>query len=194
MTAFIAGVILLLNLWIGKRTGVSVAPEKAMADIDRCLYVLKTLENRWQMAGRLWDILHGLATMRSETIPAEHVSRKRSRQPNAVEAHDVGTTHTPTSEIASAPPHLNTPHFGYDPGISEMAALNLSSGSDSNQNISHYPQPLDHGLETILPTAVDSGAVMTNDGAWFNIPMHFDVDDWEFFVASINEFNQNAPR
>ncbi len=46
MTAFIAGVILLLNLWIGKRAGVSVAPEKAMADIDRCLYVLKTLENR----------------------------------------------------------------------------------------------------------------------------------------------------
>ena len=46
MAAFIAGVMLLLNLWIGKRTGVSVAPEKAMADIDRCLYVLKTLEKR----------------------------------------------------------------------------------------------------------------------------------------------------
>ncbi|KAF8315963.1 fungal-specific transcription factor domain-containing protein [Amanita rubescens] len=138
MTAFIAGVILLLNLWIGKRAGVSVAPEKAMADIDRCLYVLKTLENRWQMAGRLWDILHGLATMRSDAIPAEHVSRKRSRQsqlPNPVEAHDVGTNSkidAPLSPIASAPPHLDT-HFGYGPGITEMAALNLSSGSDSNQ-------------------------------------------------------------
>lgn len=46
MAAFIAGVILLLNVWIGKRTGVSVAPEKAMADIERCLYVLKKLEKR----------------------------------------------------------------------------------------------------------------------------------------------------
>lgn len=120
------------------------------------------------------DILHGLATMRSETIPAEHVSRKRSRQsqlPNAVKAHDVGTNSTTDTPLSSVPPHLDA-HFGYDPAISEMAGLNLSSGSDSNQNISHYPQPL--GLETILPTAVDSGAVTTNDGAWFNIPMHFE--------------------
>ncbi len=77
------------------------------------------------------------------------------------------------SQITSASPHLDT-HFGYDPGISEMAALNLSPGSDSNQNINHYSQPVDPSLETILPTAVDSGTVATNDGAWFNIPMHFE--------------------
>ncbi|KAG1759731.1 fungal-specific transcription factor domain-containing protein [Suillus occidentalis] len=42
-----------LNIWGGKRSGLYTDPTKEMADVHKCMSVLKSCEKRWHTAGRL---------------------------------------------------------------------------------------------------------------------------------------------
>lgn len=44
MSLFTAGIVLLLNIWGGKRSGLSTDPAKEMADVHKCMKMLKLLE------------------------------------------------------------------------------------------------------------------------------------------------------
>lgn len=44
--AFTAGIVLLLNIWGGKKSGLSTDPLKEMADVHKCMGLLKSLEGR----------------------------------------------------------------------------------------------------------------------------------------------------
>ena len=54
MPVFTSGVVLLLSIWGGKRSGLSMDPSKEMVDVHKCMKVLKASEDRWHSAGRLW--------------------------------------------------------------------------------------------------------------------------------------------
>lgn len=71
MSVFTAGIVLLLNIWGGKRSGLSTDPNKEMADVHKCMQSLRSCEeryvmfdlvlvhsdnpsHRWHSAGRLW--------------------------------------------------------------------------------------------------------------------------------------------
>jgi hypothetical protein len=57
MPVFTSGVVLLLSIWGGKRSGLSVDPNKEMVDVYKCMKVLKAEEGRWHSAGRLWCVV-----------------------------------------------------------------------------------------------------------------------------------------
>ncbi|THH12666.1 hypothetical protein EW146_g7482 [Bondarzewia mesenterica] len=59
--AFISGIMLLVNIWGRKKSGLSIDPVKEMEDVHLCIQVLRDSESRWPMAGRLLDILSELA-------------------------------------------------------------------------------------------------------------------------------------
>ena len=44
MSLFTAGIVLLLNIWGGKRSGLSTDPAKEMADVHKCMKMLRALE------------------------------------------------------------------------------------------------------------------------------------------------------
>ncbi|KAI9000492.1 fungal-specific transcription factor domain-containing protein [Trametes punicea] len=69
MALFTAGIVLLLNIWGGKRSGLSTDPSKEMADVHKCMKMLRLLEPRWHTAGRLWDILYELASVGDLPLP-----------------------------------------------------------------------------------------------------------------------------
>lgn len=46
MAVFTAGIVLLLNIWGGKRSGLSTDPNKEMADVHKCMQVLQACESR----------------------------------------------------------------------------------------------------------------------------------------------------
>ncbi|KAM5539214.1 hypothetical protein V8D89_007087 [Ganoderma adspersum] len=81
MALFTAGIVLLLNIWGGKRSGLSTDPAKEMADVHKCMKMLRTLEPRWHTAGRLWDILYELASVGDLPLPqaSPAPSNKRER-------------------------------------------------------------------------------------------------------------------
>ncbi|PPQ77624.1 hypothetical protein CVT25_011235 [Psilocybe cyanescens] len=69
MSVFTSGVVLLLSIWGGKRSGLSTDPNKEMEDVHKCMEVLRSSEDRWHSAGRLWDILYELASVGDLPLP-----------------------------------------------------------------------------------------------------------------------------
>ena len=57
MTAFTAGIVLLLSIWGAKRSGLSTDPKKEMAEVHKCMQIIKSSEARWHGAGRLWCVI-----------------------------------------------------------------------------------------------------------------------------------------
>uniref|UniRef100_A0A0W0EU63 Transcription factor domain-containing protein n=1 Tax=Moniliophthora roreri TaxID=221103 RepID=A0A0W0EU63_MONRR len=78
--AFTAGVILLLNIWGGKRSGLSIDPVKEMSDVHKCMQVLHECQKRWHMAGRSWDIMYELATVGELPLPKSSPNTQNKRE------------------------------------------------------------------------------------------------------------------
>lgn len=54
---FNCAIIILLDVWSCRPSG---DPDNDMAQVQKCLEFFHSLETRWQLAGRIWDILHSL--------------------------------------------------------------------------------------------------------------------------------------
>ncbi|CCM00118.1 uncharacterized protein FIBRA_02145 [Fibroporia radiculosa] len=98
MALFTCGIVLLLNIWGGKRSGFTTDPAKEMADVHKCMKMLKVLEPRWHIAGRLWDVLYELASVGDLPLPQNTPpSHKRDRDA------DSPRSATSTQSIPSTP-------------------------------------------------------------------------------------------
>ncbi|KAK1232796.1 Gypsy retrotransposon integrase-like protein 1 [Marasmius sp. AFHP31] len=109
MVLFNSAIVLLLKIWGGKSSGLATDPHRDLSDVHTSVRVLKTYEERWQIAGRLCDILTELISF-SEIAPAP-----ASREANSLKR--------PRSDF------IDDPH---DPQESteSSAVVSLSSGSD----------------------------------------------------------------
>ncbi|KAF7351484.1 Zn(2)-C6 fungal-type domain-containing protein [Mycena sanguinolenta] len=58
-----ASLMLLLNVWSGRRTGLAPHMNTAIAEVHKCMRVVKLFETRWQAAGIFWDMLNELASV-----------------------------------------------------------------------------------------------------------------------------------
>ncbi|KAF9526547.1 fungal-specific transcription factor domain-containing protein [Crepidotus variabilis] len=59
---FAVGVVLLLNIWSGKRSGSAPNPKRELESVSRCVKMLESTEERWSGPGRFKDILQVLFT------------------------------------------------------------------------------------------------------------------------------------
>ncbi|KAF8971207.1 fungal-specific transcription factor domain-containing protein [Flammula alnicola] len=94
ITAFTAALILLLNIWSGKRSGYAPNPKREMEDVRRCMEILRACERRWASAGRYRDILNELAFAGDVTIPTNQPTAT-SRKKRFREADDDPPTVSP---------------------------------------------------------------------------------------------------
>ncbi|KAI5115861.1 hypothetical protein M0805_001580 [Coniferiporia weirii] len=81
IASFTAGIVLLLNIWGAKKSGTFVDSGNQMADVRKCMQVLRATEERYISAGRLWDVLNELAC--AGDIPVDKgtpPSNKRERE------------------------------------------------------------------------------------------------------------------
>ncbi|KAF8896036.1 fungal-specific transcription factor domain-containing protein [Infundibulicybe gibba] len=101
--AFTAGIVLLLNMWGGKRAGLSSDPNKEMVDVHRCMRILRGCEDRWPMAGRLWDILCELASVGDLPLPrfSPPASNKRERDAEDPIVPSLASSESPPPRIAN---------------------------------------------------------------------------------------------
>ncbi|KAK7027260.1 Gypsy retrotransposon integrase-like protein 1 [Paramarasmius palmivorus] len=77
---FTAGVVLLLNIWGGKRSGLTIDPVKEMSDVHKCMQALQVCEKRWHMAGRSWDVMCELATVGQLPLPQSSPTSQNKRE------------------------------------------------------------------------------------------------------------------
>ncbi|KAJ6480448.1 fungal-specific transcription factor domain-containing protein, partial [Mycena sanguinolenta] len=66
---FTSAIVLLLNVWSGRRTGLVPDPSREMANVHKCMEVVRLCEDRWQAAGLFWDILAELASVGQLPLP-----------------------------------------------------------------------------------------------------------------------------
>jgi len=209
-SAFITGIVLFLNLISGKRAGVAVAPDKNLADLDRCLQVLKQIESTWHIAGRFWDVLHGLATIRNEldtTSPDPRLSKKRSyqsRSSSVTSASNVAVTPEISLPLDYLPPDVRGSPYGAPPswvpdGSHLMQTVKAESfqGPRLTKAANVDPHPFIADDENIFPMSaqMEMGNAFIDDGTlpmWYNLPMNFNVHEWESFISSVNEASQNS--
>ncbi|KAJ7032357.1 fungal-specific transcription factor domain-containing protein [Mycena alexandri] len=76
-----AGIVLLLNVWSGQRTGLAPDMNTAIAEVHKCMQAIRVCEQRWQMAGLFWDILNELATVGHVPLPT-HTSQTTTLNPS----------------------------------------------------------------------------------------------------------------
>ena len=113
MPIFTSGIVLLLNIWGGKRSGININPVKEMEDVHRCMSVLSQSEKRcfcssrlesnadygrprWHSAGRLWDILYELVSVGDLPLPqaSPNPSNKRERDSDSPLSAEASNTNT----------------------------------------------------------------------------------------------------
>ncbi|KAJ2930730.1 hypothetical protein H1R20_g6368, partial [Candolleomyces eurysporus] len=140
---FTAGLMLLLNFWRARHTGVPLADEvRDMNSIFTSIKVLQTYEARWHSAGRFCDILMALVSM--GMVPLEQVKRpKRRRSTEDDDESDVedaqfcspGPQNDVTTEAATASPTNTSASLRTnDPPASE-SPRSLPTTNESQENV-----------------------------------------------------------
>ncbi|KAK0225100.1 fungal-specific transcription factor domain-containing protein [Armillaria nabsnona] len=97
LDAFAAGIVLLLNIWGGKKSGLALNPKKEMQDVFKCMQVMKDMESTYHLAGRLWDFMYQLANASDLPLPEQDSppAQKRARD------HDTPGTASDTDSSRS---------------------------------------------------------------------------------------------
>ncbi|KAI0337248.1 hypothetical protein BDW22DRAFT_1364333 [Trametopsis cervina] len=138
MSLFLAGIILLLNIWGGKRAGsVITDPAKEMEDVHKAMKMLKALERRWHTAGRLWDIMYELAEVGDLPLPqpSPQPTNKRDRDADIIQ-EGTDSSSSPASEVR---------HFAGSKRVNEAKARQSSS------SLSPVPSQLSQSIDTPPP-------------------------------------------
>ncbi|KAF5374528.1 hypothetical protein D9615_009070 [Tricholomella constricta] len=102
---FTAGLVLLLNIWGGKRAGLSTDPSKEMNDVHKCMQALRRCESRWHSAGRLWDIMYELASVGELPLPnpSPPANNKRERDSDSPASSTTHSTNSPSVAGSETP-------------------------------------------------------------------------------------------
>ncbi|KAJ7673799.1 fungal-specific transcription factor domain-containing protein [Mycena polygramma] len=212
---FTSGIILLLNVWSGKRTGLVSDTNRDMVNVHKCMEVMRFYENRWQSAGSLWDVLAELASVGRLPLPNAPSKRTGSEQQS-----DIGSTSTVNTSQGSRNPHeafgrpIHDPRFRA-PYVTMPQAASLAGaiGGDyetfgraamAPSTFAPTPAP-----ETWFPAddpyaqmdpaqasreLADMMNLIDNDtiAMWTNAPMGMEVDDWGNYFSSFGELTQES--
>ncbi|KAF9049328.1 hypothetical protein BDZ89DRAFT_1033163 [Hymenopellis radicata] len=164
---FSSAIVLLLNIWGGKRTRMNLNPVKEMLDVHKCMQVLRDMENTRHFAGRLWDILYQLASVGNLPLPEDNApaALKRHRDDDDVLATTEQTTRKSVSTGDEAP------------------APTIPSHPELYQSTSYATQSPDHlfnGYPMCSSTTISNGNGLWNmpqDSDVFNIPLPMHSSD-----------------
>ncbi|KII90496.1 hypothetical protein PLICRDRAFT_697043 [Plicaturopsis crispa FD-325 SS-3] len=143
---FSSAVVLLLNIWSGKRSGLALDPVQEMSDVYKCMAVLKSAEECWHIAGCLWDVLYELATIGDLPVPYSNPvdSRKRSRQSESNDASAyIHTTSPGNFDAAISPNNASAP------------PMSRPQRSQQYSAVQSMPSPLDDASMFSLPIHSD---------------------------------------
>ncbi|KAK0210242.1 fungal-specific transcription factor domain-containing protein [Desarmillaria ectypa] len=165
LNAFAAGIVLLLNIWGGKKSGVALNPKKEMQDVFKCMQVLKDVESTYQFAGRLWDFLYQLANAGDLPLPEQNspLAQKRGRD------HDITST---ASDTDSSQSQTNSSTEEMSPFAPESTDSTIFDTGDASTHLQQPPsQPYTSSTAPNL-LAGPFHAPYTSQDHLFGLPMH----------------------
>ncbi|KAK0466105.1 fungal-specific transcription factor domain-containing protein [Desarmillaria tabescens] len=173
--SFHAAVVLLINIWGGRRTGQGINVDTEMEDVHRCMRVLANAEIRYQFAGVLWDILYELASAGDLPLPD-------SREKDIVESFKLSENADqrpfadPQQSLFTLP--INNTDFGQMP---------LHGQVDLSDHISDWYNANPYNWSAAPATASQVDNVMR--AIWDRAPSGLEPDYWRDYA----EFSESHP-
>ncbi|CDO71787.1 hypothetical protein BN946_scf184939.g11 [Trametes cinnabarina] len=189
MALFTAGIVLLLNIWGGKRSGLATDATKEMADVHKCMKMLKLLEAHWHTAGRLcmsytqdWPPSSQPQPQRPAPMPSSMPSAADGRaqpptqldprvlsmftMPGAAAFNEMFTT---SSQSATPGPGPFAQHFSAD---SDMQGMPPDAGGGGGGVPGLTPQELAFADNTL--------------DMWSSAPTGFEWADWGTYINNVS--------
>ncbi|KAJ7141995.1 fungal-specific transcription factor domain-containing protein [Mycena filopes] len=100
---FTSGLILLMNVWSGKRTGLPPHMNSAIVEVHKCMASIRQCERRWQNAGLLWDLLYNLAAIGQFPLPKTPPQQQSPNANKRAREHEDDDDHTGYPDAAAGP-------------------------------------------------------------------------------------------
>ncbi|KAJ6539990.1 hypothetical protein DFH09DRAFT_1368606 [Mycena vulgaris] len=215
IAVFTSAIVLLLNVWSGKRTGLVSNPSPEIANVHKCMEVIRLCEDRWESTGFLWDILYELGSVGQLPL---NLSAPRMR----MVGHDRGDSHQAVasngepilpvdrsmqkifdSHLCATNVQLAPPHSGPFAG---------APGTTAGGEVASGVASIEPGVFTSPDewfTADDPFAEMQGDPgqasrerdvlmslldsdtlAMWNPPTGVEADDWGYYLTNFGEITQ----
>ncbi|KAF7328387.1 Zn(2)-C6 fungal-type domain-containing protein [Mycena venus] len=116
-SVFTSGVILLLNVWSGKRTGLPPHMNSAITEVHKCMATMRVCEKMWQTAGLYYDLLYELATIGQVPLPKDAAPAPTSAAavPARPNGHKRGREDDDDDDDAAQYPRAPAPPVAYPP-------------------------------------------------------------------------------
>ncbi|KAK7026301.1 Zn(2)-C6 fungal-type domain-containing protein [Favolaschia claudopus] len=213
---FTSSIILLLNIWSVKRKGMPQDLTREMAHVQKCMDVVKLCEERWQVAGLLWDVLAELASVGQLPLPgvpqnataqaqrnnsASHLSMDSSINPvYSYRKHESRSPELVPVEPCSSFSKLIGLHgdpvdLDMGPSVFAPAPANMnvtsSAASASAEHASNNSNSNSNAYMDPAQASRELGDMMDLiDTMWANAPVGLDVDVWGTYLESFNEMAQ----
>ncbi|KAJ7110599.1 fungal-specific transcription factor domain-containing protein [Mycena epipterygia] len=197
---FTSGIVLLLNIWGGNRSGR--VQDADLSDVHRCMTVLRGYKERWPSAGHLLDTLEQLLKVdhapTTKPLQADYdPSPFVASDPRVSAAHSsAGTIHQLTSHsaaLSAAYGLMLDDMVNHVEGPGEAPARVPALGDASSFTAPSFIAP--HGFDLTdtqycgLPDFGINGenADMNPDtvAIWSTAPSAFEVSDWDLYLSSM---------
>ncbi|KAF7340578.1 Zn(2)-C6 fungal-type domain-containing protein [Mycena sanguinolenta] len=186
-SVFTSGMILLLNVWNGKRTGLPPGLNSAITEVHKCLATLRVCEKLWQVAGLFCDLLCELASIGQLPVPEGAVQPTPETSVYAREEDkDNPAKHPGSVSPVNTAHHWNplptyTAELGKPPVFHRQPTPSFSPGTQSTTSL----YPMQQGWPLAPP---DLGAGSRNEGvndsaAISNMDLPLDLD-WDLRLTS----------
>ncbi|KAJ7027175.1 fungal-specific transcription factor domain-containing protein [Mycena alexandri] len=191
---FTSALILLLNVWSGKRTGLPPQMNSAIVEVHKCMETIRLCEKRWQSAGLSWDLLYNLAAIGQLTLPKPMPqptyavppnTRKRPRQDDTMYPDTAAPTVSYplyTSSDTQPVQQKPTPLPMYTTDLGRLPIYHRQPGVDELSMFS--PSTFNPGGSGLRANVDD----MSNDmmAMWANPPTGFEIEHWGTYLTALH--------
>ncbi|KAG7448426.1 uncharacterized protein BT62DRAFT_929520 [Guyanagaster necrorhizus] len=196
MAAFSSAVILAMNMWSTSKSGSTTSPSatKEMEDIDTCLVVLELSAKRWNISGRLVDILKVIVEdappSTENQFEGEDMDFSSGVAPSFMASGSSANSFFFNTTWPTQPGPTETPVYDYSlmqvPGMSSSAVPESTTAASTSQ------EPADHVFCVKGPSTCMQDSNTLSDGVtlkldainmWSNAPMGFSWDDWGEYIS-----------
>ncbi|KJA20732.1 hypothetical protein HYPSUDRAFT_42806 [Hypholoma sublateritium FD-334 SS-4] len=197
--ALIAGLIISLNLWGSRRSGLIRDPGKEIRDLQTCFNVLKEAEKRWHTAGRANDMLNEASFL----VNDYQMTHNKRRRDSSQMPRQPATPEYPQSDRSFSKPSMSTfPPNDYNPPLD--AALGISDWDILLLQMGHIQPTLDpsssptvfqtnHNSTSSLSHHMKQDSVLVPEDSvtddlfslWSDVPGAFSQDEWDTYLADL---------
>ncbi|KAH8831597.1 hypothetical protein DL96DRAFT_1588376, partial [Flagelloscypha sp. PMI_526] len=96
ISVFISAMIIVISMWDGRRSGVGSDAGDHLDYLEKAIKILRPFENRWQVGGRLIDIITHLSTQDIlPSVPIEERARLKRPRDHDFDEDDSPSIHDP---------------------------------------------------------------------------------------------------